>query len=84
MAGVARGSGWQHIGAYINLGAFYLFELPLGLLLVFVVHLRAKGFWIRIASGTAVQSALLALLAAPPDWRKLVKQKRQLSSHAHA
>ncbi|PKI69951.1 hypothetical protein CRG98_009826 [Punica granatum] len=60
----------QHIGAYINLGAFYLVGLPLGLMLGFVAQLRAKGFWIGIVSGTAVQSALLALITAFTDWRK--------------
>ncbi|KAK4838592.1 hypothetical protein QYF36_014929 [Acer negundo] len=29
LSGVARGSGWQHIGAYVNLGAYYLVRIPL-------------------------------------------------------
>lgn len=72
VTGVSRGSGWQHVGAYINLGAFYLVGLPLGLVLGFVVHLRAKGFWLGIVSGTAVQSVLLTLIAVTTDWRKQV------------
>ena len=33
-------------GAYVNLGAFYLVEMPVAVVLGFVVHLRAKGLWI--------------------------------------
>nr|POE58256.1 protein detoxification 15 [Quercus suber] len=29
--GVARGSGWQDIGAYVNLGAYYLIGVPVAL-----------------------------------------------------
>ncbi|KAI3726441.1 hypothetical protein L1987_66238 [Smallanthus sonchifolius] len=31
LSGVARGCGWQHIGAYINLGSYYLVGIPMAL-----------------------------------------------------
>ncbi|KAL4594310.1 hypothetical protein ACB092_12G011300 [Castanea dentata] len=46
LSGVARGSGWQDIGAYVNLGAYYLVGVPVGVVLAFVVHLKGKGLWI--------------------------------------
>ncbi|KAF4349857.1 hypothetical protein G4B88_030385 [Cannabis sativa] len=49
LSGVARGSGWQRMGAYINLGAFYVAGLPMGIVLGFVLHLKGKGLWIGIA-----------------------------------
>ncbi|WRX21549.1 Multi antimicrobial extrusion protein - like 10, partial [Theobroma cacao] len=44
--GVARGTGWQHIGAYVNLGAYYLVGIPVAALLCFGVHFRGKRLWI--------------------------------------
>ncbi|KAI6670558.1 hypothetical protein NL676_005443 [Syzygium grande] len=72
LSGVATGSGWQHIGAYINLGAFYLIGLPMGVISGFVLHLRAKGLWIGVVSGTTVQSALLSLVTGATNWQKQV------------
>lgn len=35
-AGVARGCGWQKIGAWINLGAYYIVGIPSAYLIAFV------------------------------------------------
>ncbi|GAV75823.1 LOW QUALITY PROTEIN: MatE domain-containing protein [Cephalotus follicularis] len=72
LSGVARGSGWQNIGAYVNLGAYYLVGLPVGIVLGFVLHLRGKGLLIGILSGSAVQGVVLALLAYFTNWEKQV------------
>ena len=40
---VARGSGWQDIGAYVNLGAYYPVGVLVGVVLAFVVHLKGRG-----------------------------------------
>ncbi|XP_048330326.2 protein DETOXIFICATION 16-like [Ziziphus jujuba] len=42
LSGIARGCGWQKIGAYVNFGAFYLLGIPCATILVFVLHMRAK------------------------------------------
>ncbi|KAL0461977.1 UNVERIFIED_CONTAM: protein DETOXIFICATION 1 [Sesamum latifolium] len=72
ISGVARGSGWQHIGAYVNLGAFYLVGIPVAVVLGFVVHLKAKGFWIGIVIGSILQSAILSVITGFTDWQKQV------------
>ncbi|KDP33026.1 hypothetical protein JCGZ_13057 [Jatropha curcas] len=77
LSGVARGCGWQHIGAYINLGAFYLVGLPVGAVLGFVAHLRGKGLWIGIVAGSILQSTLLSLITASTDWKKQVSIARE-------
>ena len=59
--GVLRGSGWQDIGAYVNLEAYYLVGVPVGVVLAFVVHLKGKGLWIGILTGSTVEAFLLAL-----------------------
>lgn len=37
-SGVAIGGGWQVLVAYINLGCYYVFGLPLGFLLGYILH----------------------------------------------
>lgn len=69
---MARGSGWQKIGAYINLGSFYLVGLPVAAVLGFVAHLRGKGLWIGILAGSFAQSVLLSIVTACTDWNKQV------------
>ncbi|XP_075507315.1 protein DETOXIFICATION 14-like [Primulina tabacum] len=70
ISGIARGSGWQHIGAYVNLGAFYLVGIPSVVVLGFVVHLKAKGLWIGIVIASVLQSTILSLFTAFTDWQK--------------
>lgn len=70
--GVARGSGWQNLGAYVNLGSYYIVGIPMAAVLAFVVHLRVKGLWIGLVSGAAIQSFLFALITTFTDWHKQV------------
>lgn len=70
--GIARGSGWQHIGAYVTLGAFYLFGIPAAVVLGFPLHMKAKGLWIGIVIGSVIQSTSLSLITGLTDWRKQV------------
>lgn len=41
-SGTARGCGWQKIGAYINLGSYYLVGIPLAIVFSFVIHIGGK------------------------------------------
>ncbi|OMP04681.1 Multi antimicrobial extrusion protein [Corchorus olitorius] len=77
MSGVARGTGWQHIGAYVNLGAYYLVGIPVAAVLCFVVNLRGKGLWIGILSGTCVQVSLLGLVTGFTNWQKQASKARE-------
>ncbi|XP_052486424.1 protein DETOXIFICATION 18-like [Gossypium raimondii] len=43
LSGVARGSGWQVLAAWANLGTFYLIGMPVAGLLAFKFNLYAKG-----------------------------------------
>ncbi|KAI8534484.1 hypothetical protein RHMOL_Rhmol10G0093400 [Rhododendron molle] len=69
-SGVARGSGWQHIGAFVNLGAFYLVAIPVALLLGFVLHMGGRGFVIGLTTGPTMQFVLLSLVTSLTDWQK--------------
>jgi MATE family multidrug resistance protein len=41
LAGVLAGCGWQKIGAYVNLGSFYVIGVPCAIVLAFFVHMHA-------------------------------------------
>ncbi|XP_024021585.1 protein DETOXIFICATION 12-like [Morus notabilis] len=77
LSGVARGCGWQHIGAFINLGAFYLCGIPLAATLAFWVKLRGKGLWIGNQIGAFVQVFLLSLVTSCTNWEKQESKARE-------
>ncbi|CAL5192944.1 unnamed protein product [Lathyrus oleraceus] len=77
LSGAAKGSGWQRVGAYVNLGAFYLVGIPVGVILGFVLHFKAKGLWIGIVGGSIVQTIFLSIITARTDWNKQAKMARE-------
>ncbi|WCJ26721.1 MATE efflux family protein [Euphorbia peplus] len=68
LSGVVRGCGSQKIGAYVNLGSFYLVGIPSSVVLDFVVHLQTKGLWLGIMSAFLVQGVLLLIITITTDW----------------
>ncbi|XP_055960880.1 protein DETOXIFICATION 12-like [Mercurialis annua] len=69
-SGVARGCGWQHIGAYVNLGALYLCGVPAAAILGFWFDLRGRGLWIGIQIGALLQTLLLFIITSRTNWDK--------------
>ncbi|KAF3436711.1 hypothetical protein FNV43_RR19458 [Rhamnella rubrinervis] len=70
LSGIARGCGWQKIGAYVNFAAFYLIGVPCGCILDFVFHMRAKGFWLGIIAAFVVQVLFFLFITVRSDWEK--------------
>lgn len=70
LSGVARGCGWQEIGAYVNLGAFYGFGVPVGVVSASVFSLGGRGLWIGLMSGLFLQTSILLYLTFTTDWEK--------------
>ncbi|XP_059670711.1 protein DETOXIFICATION 3-like [Cornus florida] len=77
LGGVARGSGRQHLGACVNLTAFYIVGIPVAVVLGFALHLGGKGLWIGIAMGLTVQATLLSLITGFTNWQKQVAKARK-------
>ncbi|KAL4340323.1 hypothetical protein GQ457_08G020010 [Hibiscus cannabinus] len=77
ITGVARGTGWQHIGAYVNLGAYYLVGIPVAALLCFTLHLRGQGLWIGILTGSSLQLLMLALVTVFTNWQKQASKAQE-------
>ncbi|KAH7306758.1 hypothetical protein KP509_22G028300 [Ceratopteris richardii] len=69
-SGVARGAGWQKVGAVINLGSFYIAGLPVGCILAFLLHMEGKGLWLGLTLGAFVQFLAFVVLTHFTDWEK--------------
>ncbi|KAG2579395.1 hypothetical protein PVAP13_6NG277600 [Panicum virgatum] len=68
LSGVAIGSGWQALVAYVNVGSYYLIGVPLGILLGWPLHFGVGGIWSGMIGGTAVQTVILAYITMKCDW----------------
>ncbi|CAJ2630610.1 unnamed protein product [Trifolium pratense] len=77
LSGIARGCGWQKLGAYVNLGAYYVFGIPIAVILGFWFELRGKGLWIGIAVGAFCQALLLSLITSFTNWEKQAIKARE-------
>ncbi|KAH8486233.1 hypothetical protein H0E87_025306 [Populus deltoides] len=74
ISGVAIGGGWQALVAYINIGCYYVFGLPLGYLLGYRANLGVEGVWGGMLGGTALQTLLLLIILSRTNWKKEVAQ----------
>ncbi|XAR67978.1 hypothetical protein NMG60_11002944 [Bertholletia excelsa] len=77
LSGTARGCGWQKIGAYVNLGAYYLVGLPCAIILAFIFHLGGQGLWMGIIGGSTLQGLLLLAITMRTDWEKQARLARE-------
>ncbi|XP_027363112.1 protein DETOXIFICATION 12-like [Abrus precatorius] len=79
LSGIARGCGWQHIGVYVNLGAFYLCGIPFSATLAFWVQLGGKGLWMGVQVGAFVQCVLLSIITSCINWeQQAIKARKRL------
>ncbi|KAL6183250.1 hypothetical protein ACLB2K_044661 [Fragaria x ananassa] len=74
LSGTARGCGWQKIGAYVNLGSYYLVGIPLAVLMAFFLHIGGKGLWLGIICALIVQVLSLLTITIRTNWEKEAKQ----------
>ncbi|PAN37695.1 hypothetical protein PAHAL_7G115000 [Panicum hallii] len=70
LSGVARGCGWQKLGACVNLGAYYLIGIPAAFCFAFLYHLGGMGLWLGIICALVVQMLLLLAITLCSNWEK--------------
>ncbi|GER36358.1 MATE efflux family protein [Striga asiatica] len=70
LSGVAIGAGWQALVAYVNIACYYLFGIPLGLILGYALNMDVKGIWYGMVAGTLVQTLFLFLIVYKTNWQK--------------
>lgn len=68
LSGVAIGAGWQAAVAFVNIGCYYIFGIPLGLILGYWLQMGVQGIWIGMLTGTAVQTAVLFWMIGKTNW----------------
>ncbi|KDP43816.1 hypothetical protein JCGZ_23024 [Jatropha curcas] len=76
LSGTCRGCGWQKIGAFVNLGSYYIVGIPSAAVLAFVYHIGGKGLWIGITIAMFVQATSLAIITLCTDWEKQAKRAK--------
>ncbi|CAL9088519.1 unnamed protein product [Musa textilis] len=84
LSGVAIGSGWQAIVAYVNVGAYYLVGLPIGCVLGFKTSLGAAGIWWGLIIGVFVQTVTLIVITARTNWNDEVDKAIERLKHTAA
>ncbi|KAH7856947.1 hypothetical protein Vadar_007216 [Vaccinium darrowii] len=72
LSGVAIGAGWQAYVAYVNIGCYYLFGIPLGLVLGYAVKMGVMGIWDGMVAGTSLQTCILLWMIYRTNWNKEV------------
>ncbi|KAG0592391.1 hypothetical protein KC19_1G248300 [Ceratodon purpureus] len=72
LSGVARGCGWQELGAIVNLGAFYGVGVPISVILAFVFNFGGRGLFIGLICGLGTQTLILLYVTFRTDWEKQV------------
>ncbi|XP_002532233.2 protein DETOXIFICATION 14 isoform X2 [Ricinus communis] len=77
LSGIARGCGWQNLGAYVNLVAYYICGIPVAAVLGFWLNLRGKGLWIGIQVGSFVQIVLLAIITRSTNWEQQAMKAKE-------
>ncbi|KAK2994809.1 hypothetical protein RJ640_021041 [Escallonia rubra] len=70
LSGVAIGAGWQSKVAYINIGCYYIFGLPAGILLGFTFGLGVMGIWGGMIGGILLQTIILIVVTSLTNWTK--------------
>ncbi|WCJ38529.1 MATE efflux family protein [Euphorbia peplus] len=68
LSGMAIGAGWQAVVAYVNIACYYIFGIPLGLLLGWKFGLGVRGIWIGMMSGTIIQTLALTYMIFKTNW----------------
>ncbi|XP_010528103.1 PREDICTED: protein DETOXIFICATION 29-like [Tarenaya hassleriana] len=70
LSGVAVGAGWQAVVAYVNIACYYLFGVPLGLILGYKLQLGVMGIWSGMLMGTVIQSIVITWMICKTNWDK--------------
>ncbi|KAF9146877.1 hypothetical protein BGX30_005087 [Mortierella sp. GBA39] len=72
--GVLRGVGLQHLGAYLNLIAYYIVAFPIGYVLTFKLDYGLKGLWYALCLALWMVSAGEFWVIVKTNWPKEVEK----------
>lgn len=80
--GTVRGCGRQKIGAFINLGSYYIVGIPAAVLIAFVLHIGGKGLWLGIICALIVQVLCLFIITWRTNWEQEAKKALERVYHS--
>ncbi|KAF9089402.1 hypothetical protein BGX23_006725 [Mortierella sp. AD031] len=72
--GVLRGVGLQHLGAYLNLIAYYIVAFPIGYVLTFKIGFGLKGLWSSLCIALWMVSAGEFYVIIKTNWPREVER----------
>ncbi|KAL9245570.1 hypothetical protein vseg_019206 [Gypsophila vaccaria] len=84
--GIAVGSGWQALAAFVNIGSYYLVGLPLGIFIGRVLNFGYKGMWLGMLGGSLTQILFLSIITLRRGWENEVlkaRDKQMLINESH-
>ncbi|XP_011086623.1 protein DETOXIFICATION 29 [Sesamum indicum] len=70
LSGVAIGAGWQTVVAYVNIACYYLFGVPMGVIMGYKLKWGVQGIWCGMILGTVVQTLILFWITYRTNWKK--------------
>ncbi|XP_020217683.1 protein DETOXIFICATION 17 [Cajanus cajan] len=68
--GIARGCGWQKLGAIVNLGSFYFIGVPFSVVTGFVLHMKGRGLFLGIVLAIIVQMLCFLVITLRANWEE--------------
>ncbi|TRM62258.1 mate-domain-containing protein [Schizophyllum amplum] len=75
--GIFRAKGQQYTGALLNLTAYYVMGIPIGVWLAFSFDMALHGLWIGLTLSLVYCAALGTWFAWRTDWEKEVRKVKE-------
>ncbi|XP_070536672.1 multidrug and toxin extrusion protein 2-like [Ptychodera flava] len=66
--GILRGCGRQRLGAFLDALGYYFLGLPLGISLMFIVHMGIHGLWWGYAAASILQAVIFLIAVIRTNW----------------
>ncbi|KAG8383231.1 hypothetical protein BUALT_Bualt05G0162900 [Buddleja alternifolia] len=70
LSGVVIGAGWQVPVAYMSTGCYFIFGVPIGVVMAFKFKMGIQGLWYGMVFGLCLQTSLLLWMIWNTDWNK--------------
>ncbi|CAE6458103.1 unnamed protein product [Rhizoctonia solani] len=74
--GALRARGKQTLGALVNVTAYYVIGIPLGIYLTFWWNMELQGLWIGLSTALCYSAVVSAYVVLRTDWAKEVLRVR--------
>lgn len=77
LAGCLRGQGRQKVGCVLNLISYYVFAVPVAVILAFFFKFELIGLWIGLGIGILILMLSELWFVHTSDWRIIIKEAHE-------